>query len=144
MSWWPLPDAPDDVSGDAAVDAVDGALFALVAARAQAGLPKPTLAEIARALDDALAATHGLFADADVLPGSRVVVSDVAAAHEAPADLRAALGRALVALAAAYERAFERAPLVSEALYAFTFAFGGQPRAFVRGPLPERITFKRG
>lgn len=143
MSWWPLPDSPDDVTGDAPADAVDGALLALVAARARAGLPKPTLAQIACALDAACRSAPGLFADAVQAEAKVVAVRDVDSATDAPADLRDAVAGALAGLAAAYWRAFERAPRLAEALYAFTFAFGGQPQTLASGPLPQRVRFER-
>jgi hypothetical protein len=127
VSWWPIPDSPGDVTGDAAVDAVDAALFALVCAREGAG--KPSLGEIARALSDALAP-------------ARVGLAEGETADSAPEDVARAVQEALSGLTAAYERAFDRPPRLTETLYTFTFAFGGQPEAFVRGPLPAGITFR--
>lgn len=34
-----------------------------------------------------------------------------------------------------------RRPRIAEALYAFTFAFGGAPESFVSGPVPPSIRF---
>jgi hypothetical protein len=140
MSWWPVPDSQSDLIGDAPADAVDGALARLLEARAQAGAPPPTLGEVARALGDALRAARALFADGATV--RRVYVPGVEPAAAAPLDLQGALAQALGELCAAYRRALERPPRVREALYTFTFCFGGRPETLVSGPRPARIVFE--
>jgi hypothetical protein len=149
MSWWPLPGAPESFMGDAAADAVDGPLLGLAAARDRAGQPKPSVAELARALQDALAVGHfaaaadGTAAAASAAGGMRR--SDgMPAADRAADDLVAAVAQALAGLRSAYGAAFDRPPRRAEVLYAFTFALGGRPELLVRPPIPQPITFSCG
>ncbi len=132
MSWWPVPDCDGAVTGDAAVDAVDGAVKALA--------HKPELPEFVAALDAELrAASRDLVSDPERL--GTVVVPGARAAPEAPAGLRTAIHDALRGLTAAYERAFERRPTLTEPLDTFTFSLGGVAAERLSGPLPARIEF---
>lgn len=131
MSWWPLPDSEEDLTGDAPADWVSAALGPAVAQQ------KPRLEELAAALEQALRAHPELLGDPDRLQGRRIEPQG-----EAPASLRRAVEDALARLHSEYQRVHGRAPRVAEVLYTFTFVLNGEPSAWLREPPPGDIVLR--
>ncbi len=138
MSWWPLPDDEDNVTGDGPADAVDGALLNLAESRKGKQEQLPTLEELLRAIELALSQQSAKVQDA---PAALHISTrlGVNAAPDAPEDLIHAIKEAITGIAASFERDLSRLPRLVEVLYTFTFALGGEPETMLRQPLPRRI-----
>jgi hypothetical protein len=134
MSWWPLPDSEEDVTGDAPADWVSAALEPVVAQR------KPRLEELTAALEQVLRAHPEQLGDPGRLKGGQVVPRS--GGGQAPAPLVKAVEAALASLHSEYQRVHGRAPRVAEVLYTFTFVLDGEPAMWVQEPPPEGIALR--
>ena len=134
MSWWPLPDSEEDVTGDAPADWVSAALGPVVAQR------KPRLEELTAALEQVLRAHAEQLEDPDRLKGQQVVPRSEGV--EPPAPLVQAVEAALASLHTEYQRVHGRAPRVAEVLYTFTFVLDAEPPMWVQAPPPEGVSLR--
>jgi hypothetical protein len=130
MSWWPVPDTPEDITGDSPTDAVDEALTSLQ--------HKPSINELLRSLELAIESRRSRISDvpAKVSLGLR---SGETPSPEAPPELTAALERAIEGIAESFATDFARLPRLLEVVYTFTFSLGGEPESVLRAPIPKRI-----
>ena len=134
MSWWPF--SGEDLSGDAALDAVGAALDALAAERAGRGEEKPLLAETVLALEQALAA-HPEWVAPPATPG--ISARGVSRAASAPADVQRAVEQALQDLSRAFQQDHGRQPRVNEVRHAFQTVLSAGKDELLRPPYPDRV-----
>ena len=134
MSWWPF--SGEDLSGDAALDAVGAALDALAEERTARGEERPLLAEAVLALEQALAA-HPEWVDSAAAPG--IAARDVPRAASAPADVQRAVAQALQDLSRAFQQDHGRRPRVNEVRHVFQTVLSAGKDELLRPPYPARV-----
>jgi hypothetical protein len=126
MSWW---DEGNEVLGDGPVDAVKAAWRAVLARRAQAGQPRPTLEQTLDSFCGAMRALPGFGTAAiDVLSGRERVQR---AGGALPVDdLRAGFATALAAVMQDYQQHQRRTATAMELVKTLDFIIGGDPQLY--------------